>query len=358
MSLGVRVKHLDGLRGLAILLVVTYHAFYRWNDIEPFSQPEIIRVLFKYGWLGVQLFFSISGFVIFMSLDNNASLNEFIKKRWVRLFPLMLLCSIFILIYSSFFNAFPHGKHVDFVDVIPGLIFVDPQTINFFFDANAKSLDGAFWSIYVEVKFYIFVSFFYYFINDKKLISIFSIYIIYLCSKVIDVFFFPDFFLYKALTYWGVNYYGWFLVGICLFQYKKYNDKRFVTAAVFIGLIGCLQLFGNSLEVFFLAMLLLSVFIISFFNEYVQRFFSQKTMIFMGAISYPLYLFHQNFITSFSILLGSDEKSIYGFPNLYPLIFIFVSILISIFLLRIEAALKNFSRYFFMKMKSSFETWC
>lgn len=88
---------LDGLRGVAILLVLVYHNFGFIGQ-------------FYFGWLGVDLFFVLSGFLITDILMNTLGqphfLRNFYMRRVLRIFPLYYLCLVFfLLIYPSLFTV-------------------------------------------------------------------------------------------------------------------------------------------------------------------------------------------------------------------------------------------------------------
>ena len=80
---------LDGIRGVAILLVVVYHNF------------GFINVFF-FGWLGVDLFFVLSGFLItdilLKTLGSKDYLKNFYIRRVLRIFPLYFVCLILFLV--------------------------------------------------------------------------------------------------------------------------------------------------------------------------------------------------------------------------------------------------------------------
>src|SRR5262245_3655062 len=77
-----RFEELDVLRGVAAMAVVIFHYSghaTRYLTGFPFH--------FKLGEHGVQLFFAISGFVIFMTLENTQRLRDFVVSRFSRLYP-------------------------------------------------------------------------------------------------------------------------------------------------------------------------------------------------------------------------------------------------------------------------------
>ncbi len=84
-----RVFELDLLRFVAAVMVLLYH--YTWRaqaipDLDAPDYPTWINSWSRYGFLGVELFFFISGMVIFHSAAN-ASARGFLLSRVVRLFP-------------------------------------------------------------------------------------------------------------------------------------------------------------------------------------------------------------------------------------------------------------------------------
>lgn len=97
---------LDGLRGLAILLVVVYHNF------------GFINVFF-FGWLGVDLFFVLSGFLItdilLKSVGQKNFLKNFFVRRMLRIFPLYYLCLILFLFvlprFATHFDVHYYKEH-------------------------------------------------------------------------------------------------------------------------------------------------------------------------------------------------------------------------------------------------------
>ncbi|HYH16572.1 MAG TPA: acyltransferase, partial [Flavisolibacter sp.] len=87
---------LDGIRGLAILFVVGFHNF----SFMPF---------FEYGWLGVDLFFVLSGFLItnilIKAVGEKNYLKNFYLKRALRIFPLYYGVLFFCFCFLSHFSS-------------------------------------------------------------------------------------------------------------------------------------------------------------------------------------------------------------------------------------------------------------
>lgn len=112
-----RYEILDGLRGVAALIVVAFHLF------ETFSGGLVFQII-NHGYLAVDFFFMLSGFVIAYAYDDrwqkNMKLWDFFKRRLVRLHP-MLIFGTFIgmcLFYFGISQAFPKIAEVPWYKVL------------------------------------------------------------------------------------------------------------------------------------------------------------------------------------------------------------------------------------------------
>jgi peptidoglycan/LPS O-acetylase OafA/YrhL len=145
----------DALRGLAALTIVVYHVIelIKWEDF-PLSGPA---VSFRAGWMAVDLFFVISGFVITISVkrcyDGASSTKEFWKvyflKRFLRIAPLhFLTCGAFLL----FINP---AMLLSSTSSITWHISTHLFFIHNWFPETCSSINGANWSLGVEMQFYL-----------------------------------------------------------------------------------------------------------------------------------------------------------------------------------------------------------
>lgn len=85
---------LDGLRGVAALIVVCYHIFegFSFAEITNGAGDGMIRIL-NHGYLAVDFFFLLSGFVISYAYDGRSKMKmgDFFKRRLVRLHPMLIM---------------------------------------------------------------------------------------------------------------------------------------------------------------------------------------------------------------------------------------------------------------------------
>lgn len=336
-----RIAHLDGLRGLAIILVLLFHAFYRWEINEPWNIDHEIRHIFSYGWLGVELFFMISGFVIYLTLDASVGVKDFLLRRWLRLFPAMVMGSIFIYLTASYIPNRPLGVPSG-LDVIPGVLFLDPSLVKFFVGKTVNSLDGAFWSIYIEVKFYLIAGFSYFLLRDKVGGGVLIIYLVYMVDRHLFALF--GFSLgnnvVNVLNLLGASFYGWFLVGIFFYRFKNSGAFGYFCISLFLAFLALWDLYCDRDRVaVFIMFFILFAFCGAFYIKLLSSIFSSGVLRFAGYISYPLYLIHQNFVTGFSIEVFKFEPRLDSW--FYPVFAIVVAVFVSYLIAKAEPFMRK-----------------
>lgn len=144
-----RMLGLDLLRFTAAFFVMIYHYCYsaRWAGIDGAAWNWSIG---QYGRFGVDLFFVISGFVIAYSTKDRG-VWRFAVSRTVRLVPAFVICSALTLAIRVY------GGKVAPIDALPIWL----ANLTFFPGAFGKPfLDGAYWTLAFEVRFYAFVAIF------------------------------------------------------------------------------------------------------------------------------------------------------------------------------------------------------
>lgn len=152
-----RFAFIDGLRGIAAISVTVFH-FYRGTPFyEQLSRalPRFLSVILENGWLGVEVFFVVSGFIIAYSLRkaqiNFPFLYSFVLCRYVRLAPPYLISILLIIILNTCSNLV-------FTERVAPLPNWETLIAHIFYLQGLLNLDKispVFWTLCLEVQFYI-----------------------------------------------------------------------------------------------------------------------------------------------------------------------------------------------------------
>jgi len=149
--------YIDAARAVAVTAVLFCHlaAELKWKAFLP---PKVYNIL-SIGWMGVDLFFVISGFVISLSLIRaieNFGINHYkkpyFKNRLARIVPLYFLTSwcFLVLVQPEWFNK-PAGEL--WANILSHAFFV-----HHFSAVTTGALNGPTWTIAIEMQFYIFLA--------------------------------------------------------------------------------------------------------------------------------------------------------------------------------------------------------
>ena len=141
-----RFAEIDLLRFLAAISVLAFHYLFRGPAIGamPGYQFPVLGEWARYGFLGVHLFFMISGFVIAFSIRGRSS-SEFLWSRASRLYPAFWFAIILTTLVVQFAQAQEYQLHW-------WQVAVNFTMLNHL--VGIPSVDGAYWSLYVELHFY------------------------------------------------------------------------------------------------------------------------------------------------------------------------------------------------------------
>jgi peptidoglycan/LPS O-acetylase OafA/YrhL len=306
-----RIRYLDSLRGVAILWVMLFHIYVVWP--EPYGARFTVVPWLSYGWLGVELFFMISGYVILMTLEKCASLREFLFRRWLRLFPAMLVCSLFIYLTAPAIALRPAGQPVA-KDLLPGLMLIDPDWLQWVLGGRQGLLEAAFWTLFVEVKFYVIAGVAYY-IGGVRL-AIIAVTALFGLAHLVT---FLPFHVRGAATVQalsqglGGSFFGWFAAGAMYFVYERSRSRlHFLVATLLSVTAAALQQGRGQREVWFFALWVSLLFGIAVASPRVRRVLGNRFLLWVGFISYPLYLVHENLVVGLVLWL---ERQSTGIPD-------------------------------------------
>ncbi|WP_310386427.1 acyltransferase [Roseateles sp.] len=277
---GGRLAEIDALRGIAAVLVLLFHYTTRFDQIFGHSQP--LEISFPWAYVGINLFFIISGFVIFLTLERTRHASDFIVSRVSRLYPAYWI-SLLITFLVVRMLGLP-GKQVSSSDAALNMLM-------FHGSFGVPHVDAVYWTREVELLFYalalaLFLSrqlhrvhWFMY-----ALIALKVAYAIAARQFGIDL---------PRRIQWALilPYIPWFACGIAIYRTTagrstRRHDHGILIAAV-LG-IGYVDGFGLGLLcICFSALVWLAA------NNRL-KLLRKPVILWLGFISYPLYLLHEN----------------------------------------------------------------
>lgn len=280
-----RFRELDGLRGIAALAVVLLHFTVVFEQIFPGHEP--LGVSFPYGGLGVQLFFLISGYVILMTSRRYGHPGEFLRARAIRLYPTYWV-SLTLTVLVVF------GLGVDRL-FRPFWEIASNYTMFQSF-VGIRDFDGVYWSLAREMVFYLLIAL-----------------TLWVCRRKV-----PDWFVHWFALAWALG-------GLALIAAYAATDSSLVRVLVLASVAQYAPLFGLGMNFYLYAttgkmhpvvfplgalviinealmtnwvngllcggLVLLFAWVIVVKDVSVLR---NPVLVWLGGVSYPLYLLHQN----------------------------------------------------------------
>jgi peptidoglycan/LPS O-acetylase OafA/YrhL len=284
MKVQTRLAELDSLRGIAAMMVVAFHFTLGLKSFHG---------LFIFGYTGVDLFFMISGFVIILTIEKAPNYKTFLLSRFARLYPAYWVCvtlsALTIATWSSLVK----------VPITFGLSSYAINLTMFQYYFKVKDIDGVYWTLIIELLFYLFIVVIYLF---KKLqhIETIGLFVVLICLVYLTILqtFLPLVFVSFAAYFPLVNYFPLFIAGIVFYKIKFYKLSTYRVLILALCLITQILLLKSTGRSQFMPpfyyVIIVSVFFAFFFLYFFNalQFIVNRATLFLGKISYSLYLIH------------------------------------------------------------------
>ncbi|MFQ1609852.1 acyltransferase family protein [Aeromonas veronii] len=281
-----RIYGIDGLRFIAAISVVLFHYLSYSVDktfLEVFKKSDFgwLISISNYGFLGVELFFMISGFVILYSAKGK-SWQGFARSRFLRIYPMLWLTASITFVCLVFLGA--TNKEPSLWQYLTNL------TLMHRFIFNQPHLDGVYWTLTVELRFYLIIGILiaYNLLTEKNIKLIMFLWavtgLIYLSLGKNGNFI-------TSGTYFaaGVGFYYIWSGGRTIYNIG-YMLLTFIISSISVVLSHASEGLSHGV----LVILMCSFFCIFYLlvNGWTPPI-SKKIMTWLGGLTYPLYLLHQ-----------------------------------------------------------------
>lgn len=263
-----RIEIIDPLRGIAAILVTWFHMTNTYSD-------GFVKLSGQYGWLGLEIFFVISGFIIPYAMYRSGyeikkDYGRFLLKRILRIEPPYIIAMLFTLALL-YLSSFAPGFQGNAPDISATHVFLHFGYLNGIFGYSWFS--PVFWTLAIEFQFYLFISLIFPLMITKnsflRNISLLLVCLLpFLLNKEVYVFHYICLFVFGILTFQALS--------------KIISIRAYFF--IFIVVSVC-SYFSLGLLITIIAMLTSLVILFVKAKEF-------RILTFLGTISYSLYLVH------------------------------------------------------------------
>ncbi len=277
-----RLQEVDALRGVAAMAVVLFHYSTRFREL--YAPTPALPWEFAHGHYGVNLFFIISGFVIFMTLDRTRRPMDFVVSRFSRLFPAYWLAIVLTFTITHWLGL--PGKLVDGASALGNVIMLHGLF-------GVPHVDGVYWTLEVELLFYAGMFTLYRFGQLSRtpwaLCALLALRMVYHLAEQI----------FGVSLSWTVSrllilqFIPWFSLGVAIYLFRSKSapaERRssLILATAALATLAVVWAWWLAL----LALLLGATVFLAASGR--LPWLRNPVLLWLGAISYPLYLLHEN----------------------------------------------------------------
>ncbi len=287
----MRINQLTFTRFIAAILIVIFHFGKKTNIFH----NDYTSFIFTQANVGVSYFFVLSGFVMIIAYGEQSNINfwNYIKNRFARIYPVYLLAIILLTAIKSF-------NDINKFDLILNLLMLQSWV-----PGKALSINYTGWSLSVELFFYIMFPILLNSLYSKKSLKKITIWIILffvisqiLYHLIINGVLELTYYKIRDIYYFPLMHFNEFLIGnltgLFFIKRLKNNQRNYKFLILFTIFILILLLrfptifnyHNGFLSIIYAPMIIL----ISLSNDKFTKFISRKFFIFLGEISFGIYI--------------------------------------------------------------------
>lgn len=270
-----RLVEIDALRGIGALCVLIFHYSTRFHELFP--RASHVPFSFPGGNYRVLLFFTISGFAIFFTLERIGSVADFIVNRFARLYPAYLVAMLLTLLVE-------YAAQATQLLIGPGAILANFTMLEEF--AFLPAVDGAYWTLSVEIAFYFCM------IAMWKWAGLARVEPVLVGWLVLRWLFqlWPDM-PERIIMLFALRYVPFFVIG--MLSYRVWAGQRSWRQQAPYAALALLSIAtGETWDIFLVGCALLAIFMAVIAGN--MRWIAAPPLLWLGGISYSFYLIHQN----------------------------------------------------------------
>lgn len=277
-----RLLELDALRGIAAISVMIFHYSISQNAGK-------LGWEFRYGVTGVDLFFMISGFVITLSIQKIQKWQDFAVFRFARLYPTFWSCLLITTLFLLFYE--------------PGSLTIAQFLANltmFPVYFGIENVDQVYWTLLVEMIFYLWILIVWLVGGMRHIVTIGLVFMVGVVLLHALGSRFPAVYSFLTLKVQFLNHFPLFFTGILFYQLKFKGFSWQYLVLIAVGMVAAFYLHDRGgRSMYHTSALEHNLLIASYHLLFLLfvlgklSFLVNPTLLFLGKISYSLYLLHQ-----------------------------------------------------------------
>ncbi|MCI8638472.1 MAG: acyltransferase [Coprococcus sp.] len=286
-------KQIEGFRGIAIMLIVCFHLFCRFQQLYCNNS---IGWMSWWGDFGAMSFLFISAFFL-TNRTEKLKIKDYLIRKIIRLWPTYFIC--ITIIFITLHIWWLPNRTCTFIDYVANVFWINGYI-------GVPYVEQSHWYLTTLISFILGVAFLKRIKKDQQPESYIVWCILAFIAKIVS-----NDFLYKLIGGSYVGVMGLAYVSHIFLEKKDSKEKYLIIRAMILLSLSSIYIYATK-GIMYVVYLVIIMVIFSFAYYNKLKILEIKILQYLGAISYPLYLIHQNiaFCIEYQILQKSNTFTV------------------------------------------------